>query len=253
MKTAVITAVQKRARRKAGNAGGARGGLVIGACSAWLILMLLTALLGPQLTPYDYSAIDLLDRLSPPGQNHHLLGTDHLGRDIFSRLIVSIRLTVLVAVLATIIGALLGTAAGVAAAHFRGRVDDLVMVFVDFQAAIPFMIIALAVLAFAGNKMPVFIAVLGIQGWEKYARIARGMTLSAQKQSYVAAVRSLGLPHFRVYWRHILPNISSALIVNLTLNFPETILWESALSFLGLGVQPPEPAWARCWATAATT
>ena len=207
---------------------------------AWLILMVLVACLAPLLTPYDYTGIDLGARLVAPGQAGHILGTDHLGRDVLSRLIMSVRLTMLVAALGTIIGAAAGSFLGMAAAHFRGWVDDLIMVFVDFQAAMPFMIIALAVLAFMGNNLVIFICVLGFQGWEKYARIARGMTLSAKAQSYTEALQSLGLPAFRIYWRHILPNISGALIVNLTLNFPETILWESALSFLGLGVQPPK-------------
>jgi len=206
---------------------------------AWLAMMIAAAILAPLLTPYDYTAINLGERLVGPGQAGHFLGTDHLGRDVFSRLIMSVRLTMLVATMGTVIGAVLGTMLGMAAAHFRGWFDDLIMVFVDFQASMPFMIIALAVLAFIGNNLVIFIILLGFQGWEKYARIARGMTLSANSQSYTEALSSLGLSSFRIYWRHILPNISSALIVNLTLNFPETILWESALSFLGLGVQPP--------------
>ena len=214
--------------------------LVIILSCGWLGLMVVIALLAPLLAPYDYTGISLGQRLLPPGQEGHLLGTDHLGRDVFSRLIMSVRLTMLVATLGTVVGAVLGTALGMAAAHFRGLADDLIMVFVDFQASMPFMIIALAVLAFIGNNLVIFIILLGFQGWEKYARIARGMTLSAKAQSYTEALNSLGLPAFRIYWRHILPNISSALIVNLTLNFPETILWESALSFLGLGIQPPK-------------
>lgn len=220
--------------------GGRNRQFVIYLSYGWLGLMIVTALLAPLLAPYDYTAIDLAHRLAEPGQAGHLLGTDHLGRDVFSRLIISVRLTMLVATLGTVIGAVLGTTLGMVAAHFRGVIDDLIMVLVDFQASMPFMIIALAVLAFVGNNLVIFIILLGFQGWEKYARIARGMTLSAKEQGYTEALRSLGLPTFRIYWRHILPNISSALIVNLTLNFPETILWESALSFLGLGVQPPK-------------
>lgn len=214
--------------------------IVIGLSCAWLMIMVLVALFAPLLAPHDYTAIDLGARLVGPGEAGRLLGTDHLGRDVFSRLLMSVRLTMLVAALGTIIGAVFGSSLGMIAAHFRGWVDDLIMVFVDFQAAMPFMIIALAVLAFMGNNLVIFICILGFQGWEKYARIARGMTLSAKAQSYTEALRSLGLPSPRIYLRHILPNISSALIVNLTLNFPETILWESALSFLGLGVQPPK-------------
>jgi peptide/nickel transport system permease protein len=205
----------------------------------WLTVMILTAIIAPILTPFDYTELDLTIRLLRPGDTGHLFGTDHLGRDVFSRLLISVRLSMLVATLGTVIGAVLGTVLGMLAAHFSGILDDLVMVLVDFQASIPFMIIALTILAFLGNNLTIFIIVLGFQGWEKYARIARGMTMSALGQGYAEAVRSLGVPSVRIYWRHILPNIASALIVNMTLNFPETILWESSLSFLGLGVQPP--------------
>ena len=209
----------------------------------WLVATVAVALLVQDVAPYDYTRMDLRARLAPPwllgGTIDHLLGTDELGRDVLSRLLYSIRMSLLVALLGTAIGATLGTALGFLAAHARGLVDDLVMVLVDFQASMPFMIIALSVLAFFSNSLTLFIALMGLFGWERYARLARGMTLSASEHGYAVAVKQLGASPWRIYLRHILPNIASALIVNITLNFPEHIILETGLSFLGLGVQPP--------------
>ena len=209
-----------------------------------LFTLILVAVLAPLLAPYDYTAIDLRARLQAPvwmegGSWNHLLGSDNLGRDVLSRLIYSIRLSLLVAFIGTIIGAVLGTALGFLAAHFRGWVDDIVMVAVDFQASLPFFIIALTLLAFFGNSMMLFIVLMGIYGWERYARITRGLTLSAITHGYAVSMRTLGATPGRVYLRHVLPNISSTLIVNMTLNFPATIIMETSLSFLGIGIQPP--------------
>lgn len=210
----------------------------------WILLMVLAALGADLFSPYDYQTIDLRARLAPPffmegGSFAHVLGTDDLGRDILSRLLHALRISLFVAVVGTFIGAVLGTSLGLLAARFRGWVDDVIVVAIDFQAALPFLVLALAVLAFLGGGLFLFIVVMGVYGWERYARIARGLTLSAQEQGYAVAVRLLGGSGPRIYLRHILPNIASALIVNMTLNFPETILLETSLSFLGLGVQPP--------------
>lgn len=209
-----------------------------------LIAIIAVAIFAPDIAPFEYSKMDLRSRLQPPfwmegGAFKHLLGTDDLGRDVMSRLIFSIRMSLLVAFIGTIIGAILGTAIGFLAAHFGGWVDDLVMVGIDFQAALPFMIIALAVVAFFGSSIYLFIALMGVYGWERYARITRGLALAARTHGYAVAVTTLGATPLRVYARHILPNIASALIVNMTLNFPGTVLMETSLSFLGLGVQPP--------------
>ena len=133
----------------------------------------------------------------------------------------------------------MGTSLGLLAAQFRGLVEQAVMALVDFSASLPFLILALAVLAFFGNSLVLFICLLGLHAWERYARIARGLAISANAQGYAAAVRQLGASAWRVQGRHVLPNIASTLIVSMTLAFPEIILLESGLSFLGLGVQPP--------------
>ena len=212
--------------------------------AGWVGAMLLVSASAHWIAPFDYAAMDLRNRLVPPvwmegGQWRHALGTDDLGRDVLSRVIYSIRTSLLVALLGTVIGAALGTAVGFLAARFRGWVDDLVMTAIDFQAALPFLILALAALAFLGNSFLLFVAIMGVYGWERYARIVRGLTLSAQAQGYAVALRTLGASVPRIYLAHILPNIASAIIVNMTLNFPETVLLETSLSFLGLGIQPP--------------
>ena len=213
------------------------------AAFTWLLLMLGTALFAEHIRPFSITALDLHNRLSPPvgfgGTWLHALGTDELGRDVLSRLIVSIRVSVLIAFGATAIGTVLGTSLGFLAAHFRGWVEQLVLMLIDFQAALPFLIMALAVLAFFGNALPLFICLMGLYGWERHARIARGLAIAASGQGYAASVRQLGAGPWRVYGLHVLPNVASTLIVSATLSFPEIILLESGLSFLGLGVQPP--------------
>jgi len=217
--------------------------LLIRLCAVWIGLVLGIALLADLLAPYSYSQLDLLARLTPPvfwgGTPAHWLGTDELGRDVLSRLIFSVRISLLVAFVSTLLSATVGVMMGFAAAHFRGWVEQIVLTLVDFQASMPFMIIALAVLAFFGNTLLLFIALLGFYGWERSARIARGLTIAANEHGYAAAVYDLGASPWRVYFLHILPNIASTLLVSVTLTFPEVILLESGLSFLGLGVQPP--------------
>ena len=206
----------------------------------WLAAMVFVAAFADLLRPYGITAMDLSSRLASPGDPLHWLGTDELGRDVLSRLIQSIRISLVVAFGATILSATVGTALGFAAAKFRGVVEHFVLALADFQAALPFLIMSLAVLAFFGSSMWLLICLMGFYGWERYARIARGLAISASAQGYSSAVVQLGAGPGRVYFRHILPNIASTLIVSMTLTFPEIILMESSLSFLGLGVQPPE-------------
>ncbi len=207
-------------------------------------LMLMITIFGHLLPLPDYQAMDLRDRLVEPvfmsGSWAHPLGTDELGRDVLSRLVASIQISLTIAFLATLVSAVIGVLLGFLAAFARGRIEQVILVVIDAQAAMPFMIIALAVLAFLGNSLTLFTILMGFYGWERIARIARGLAIAAQEQNYAAAVRDLGASPVRVYGLHILPNIASTLLVSMTLNFPEVILLESGLSFLGLGVQPPE-------------
>lgn len=222
----------------------ASNSLVVVIAAVWIFSMLLIGSLAPWLAPYDYQQINLEARLLPPawiegGDLNHFFGTDDLGRDILSRLFFSIRLSLLVAILGTVICAVLGTTIGFVSAHFRGFVDDFIMMLVDFQASLPFMILALAVIAFFDNSMILFIGIMGIYGWERYARFARGLAISAEEQGYAVAVRTFGASPVRIYLRHILPNVGNTLLVNMTMNFPKVIMMETSLSFLGLGIQPP--------------
>jgi peptide/nickel transport system permease protein len=209
----------------------------------WLLLMVFVALAADFLMPYGFSQIDLRARLQPPvffgGQWAHPLGTDELGRDVFSRVMSAIQISLLIAFASTLISTALGLFLGVLAAHFRGWVERIVLVLIDFQASMPFMIIALAILAFFGNSLPLFIVLMGFYGWERAARIARSMTIAANEQGYAAAVHDLGASAWRVYGKHVLPNIAGTIIVNITITFPGVVLLESGLSFLGLGIQPP--------------
>jgi len=202
-----------------------------------------TAILGNVFTPHLVTDQALLSRLKPPafmgGSAEFPLGTDRIGRDMVARLVAGLQMSLSVALAGTLIGAIFGTFVGFLAAHFRGLVEEILMMFVDFQASLPFILIALTLLAFFGNSMVLFVILMGMFGWETYARLARGVVLSARAQPYARAVEALGAGPGRLYLRHILPNVASALIVQVTLTFPQIILLETSLSFLGLGIQPP--------------
>jgi peptide/nickel transport system permease protein len=216
---------------------------LVSASIGFIFCVLIVFLFADFLAPQHYRIQDLDNRLAPPslmgGPAQYVLGTDSLGRDIVSRLVYATRFSIFVAILGTCIGAVLGTFLGFVAAHFRGWVEETLMMLVDAQASLPFMLIALAILAFFGNSFVLFVIIMGINGWENYARLTRGMVLSANTHGYAVAVRSLGAKPATVYYRHILPNILSVLIIQFSLNFPSTILLETSLSFLGLGIQPP--------------
>lgn len=217
--------------------------LMIRLAVGWLGLMIFVAIFADFIAPYSYKAQDLLARFKPPtalgGLSAYQLGTDHLGRDILSRTIFAIRTSIMIAIAGTAIGAVIGTLLGFLAARMRGGVDQIVMMFVDAQAAMPPIFLALGFLAFFGNNLFLFIIMVSLDGWERYTRLVRGLVVSEQTSDYVKAVEALGARTPRVLLRHILPNIAAALVVQASLNFPGTILLETSLSFLGLGVQPP--------------
>ncbi len=208
--------------------------------AAILTVLFLGGLLAPWIAPYGLEDMDLMARLVPPlTSSAHILGTDELGRDVLTRLLYSLRLSFVLAVCGTLIGAILGTALGFLAARFGGVVDDLVNVGVDFTASLPFIILALTILAFLGTDVSVIIVIMAVYGWDRYAKLSRNLARSAYTEGYAGALEGLGIPTRRILIRHILPNIASALVVNMTLNFPGMILLETSLSFLGVGVQPP--------------
>jgi peptide/nickel transport system permease protein len=217
--------------------------LIVKVATVFLISVVLLAASADLVAPRHYTTQDLAQRLRAPaflgGPAEFLLGSDELGRDVLSRLLYAMRFSLLVAIAGTVIGCVLGTFLGFVAAHFRGWIDEALMMLVDVQAALPFMLLALCVLAFFGNSFVLFVLLIGIHGWEQYARLVRGMVMGAQGHGYALAIRSLGARPARIYLRHVMPNIANAIIVSFTLNFPITILLEASLSFLGLGIQPP--------------
>ncbi len=216
---------------------------VVTVAMALLAIMLLVAVFADFLAPYHYAAQNLGARLKPPvfmdGTWANPLGTDNLGRDVLSRLIYGIRTSILIAVSGTLIGAIVGTGIGFLAAHFRGWTEEIILLFVDVQAAVPYIIVALAALAFFGNNLTLFVILIGLEGWERYARLTRGLVLAEKGKDYALAAVSFGSGTWHVYRRHILPNIMGALVVQATIYFPWMILIETSISFLGLGVQPP--------------
>lgn len=210
---------------------------------AWMLTCILAIIFYPLISSVDSASINLLARLQPPvglgGTWAHPLGTDDLGRDVLARLVASIRTSLLIALGAVVISATVGTTIGVLAAHMGGWVDEVIVAAVDAQVSVPFIIIALTLTAIFGNSLVLFIVVLGLFGWERYTRLARAMTLAARGRGYVLAMSTMGFPWPRIYLRHVVPNIASTLLVTMTISFPEVILLETSLSFLGLGIQPP--------------
>lgn len=218
-----------------------KGSDILVYCSAGLLfLFFICGVLAPWIAPYDLEQMDLASRLTMPFTSFaHILGTDELGRDVFSRLVYSLRLSFLLAIAGTILGAIIGTTLGFLAARFGGIVDDTLNAAVDFTASLPFIILALTILAFLGTNVTVIVVIMAVYGWDRYARLTRNLARSAYTEGYANALEGLGIPTWRIAIWHILPNIASALVVNMTLNFPGMILLETSLSFLGVGVQPP--------------
>lgn len=209
-----------------------------------LVVTVFCAIFAPVVAPHDPLKQSLLDRLQAPTWTGDLtFGTDKLGRDVLSRVIYGARISLGIAIIGMIIGCVLGTTLGVISGYRGGLVDNIIMFFVDVQQAVPFIVLSLAILAIFGTSLKVLIAVVGLNGWETFARFARGMTLSARQSQYVLASQSIGASQTRLILRHVLPNVAAPLIVLATLNITGIILLESSLSFLGIGVQPPNPSW----------
>jgi len=207
-----------------------------------------SAILAPAVAPYDPIVQEIALRLKPPGWTvpggrTYLLGTDHLGRDILSRLIFGARVSLIIGLSAVALAGTLGTLIGLVAGYRGGRVDDFCMRLTDTMLAMPFILLALAVIAVLGPSLRNIIFVLGITSWVSYARVVRGEVLTLRTREFVSAARALGSSGGRIVFRHLLPNVLTPVIVIATLEVARMIILESALSFLGLGVQPPTPTW----------
>ncbi|HSE95061.1 MAG TPA: ABC transporter permease [Methylomirabilota bacterium] len=206
------------------------------------------AVLAPAVAPFDPRAQNISQRLRPPAAADadgqiHWLGTDHLGRDILARILYGSRIALLVGLAAVAIAGSLGLVVGLLSGYHGGRVDDVLMRLADIQLAFPFILLAIAVIGVLGPSLRNIIVVIGVSGWVVYARIVRGEVLTLREREFVQAAVALGSPARRIILRHIVPNVLTPWLVIATLDMARVIVIESALSFLGLGVQPPTPTW----------
>ncbi|MGX1789673.1 ABC transporter permease [Bosea sp. NPDC055332] len=222
--------------------GGAN--LLVTAAALLGLVLLALAILAPLVSPFEPDQQRLLARLKPPirfatANPLHWLGTDQLGRDLLSRCLHGLRLTLALALFGTLLGLALGAALGLAAGLLRGWADALIMGLVDIMMSLPFTLVALFVVALAGTDVAVLICVLGIAYWAHFARLIRAQVLSLREMPFVEAARAAGAGPWRIATVHMIPNLISPVVVMASLNFSNLILLESALSFLGLGVQPP--------------
>ena len=213
-----------------------------------VVTVMLIALSAPLIAPHDPYHQDLMNRLVPPvwdarGSWEHIFGTDHLGRDYLSRLIYGARISLLIGIGAALISGVIGTFLGVAAGYFGGRVDMVVTFLITVRLSMPVVLVALAVVAIVGGSLQVVITVLGLLLWDRFAVVMRSSTLQIRSMDYVAAAEAVGCSTTRVLMTEIMPNVVNNLIVIATLEIAHAIILEAALSFLGLGVQPPLPSW----------
>ncbi|WP_350313702.1 ABC transporter permease [Dickeya fangzhongdai] len=217
---------------------------LLAVCVLVIVFTVGVAVFADALAPYGFAQIDLRARKMPPlhvvAGSTHWLGTDEMGRDILSRIFFALRMSMLISLGASIISMIIGTALGLIASFRRGFADAIIRVAVDFQASMPFIIIALTVLAFLGNSLTLFICLLGLFGWERFARLTRTMAGLELAKPYIAALHRNGAGSFRIAMVHVLPNILAVVLVTFTVVMPEILILESSLSFLGLGVQPPQ-------------
>lgn len=220
-----------------------RNPVVVG-CLLVLLTLVLGALFGSQLTPYGAKQTDIPNALKPPSPAHWF-GTDELGRDVLTRVIVSCGATLKVSVLSVAISVLIGVPLGLFAGYLRGAVDSTIMRLVDVMFAFPVMLLAIAIVAVLGPGLNTAIIAIGVVYTPIFARVTRGSVLQIREEPFIRAQQALGAGSLRILWRHVLPNVSAPIIVQTSLSFAFAILSEAALSFLGLGVQPPAPSWGR--------
>jgi peptide/nickel transport system permease protein len=210
-------------------------------------LVIIAGVLAPAIAPRDPITQDLLNRLKPPswlsqGQSPFLLGSDGLGRDIFSRILFGIRVSLIVASSAILVSGVCGTLLGLIAGYYEGIIGAIIMRLVDMQLAFPPILLAVTVVGIFGTSYFNLILVLVVSGWVTYTRIVYGRVRAVKQMQYVLAARAVGSPNPRIISRHILPNTIGVIIVIATLQVGQMILFEAALSFLGMGVPPPEPS-----------
>jgi peptide/nickel transport system permease protein len=240
--TAVVTASAAAGRRAR------RVRRLTAAGIAFVLALGGVAAAAPWLAPQDPTRQSLRARLVAPTMEAadgraHVLGTDHLGRDILSRMIFGSRVSLLVGFAAVLVGGLVGSTLGLLAGFRGGWTDTVIMTVADAQLAFPFILLAIGIIAVLGPSFGTLIVVIGLSGWVSYARILRSQVLGLRSREFVEAVHALGGSVLRIMWKHVLPNVLSSLVVIATLELARAIVLEATLSFLGLGIQPPTPSW----------
>ena len=213
-----------------------------------LLAVVLMAVFAPGLSPHDPARQNLVHRLRPPawmegGLPQYPLGTDHLGRDIWSRIVHGARVSLQIGGLAVLLGGAVGVTLGLLAGFFRGAVDTVLGRLADIQQTLPFIVLILAFVAALGPSRTNLVLVLGLGSWVNYFRIVRGEVMAIREQTYIEAARAVGCSWTRILLRYILPNVAPSIVIAVTLFVPQIILFEASLNFLGLGVPPPAPTW----------
>ncbi|OJF16732.1 MAG: peptide ABC transporter permease, partial [Bacillaceae bacterium G1] len=217
------------------------GGIIV-------VLYFLVAIFAPVLTPHSPTSGNLAERLQPPawlegGSWEHPLGTDEQGMDLLARILYGARISIVVGLLATGFSVVIGTVLGMICGYFRGWLDNVISRFVDLLLAFPFLIFAIGMMAFLGPGFFNLIFALTFKGWVEFFRVVRGQVMEEKTKEYVEAARALGRPHVLIMFSEILPNIVQSVMVLGTLRLGYMIVMEASLSFLGPGIQPPDPAW----------
>ena len=243
-----VDAVAVDAPATRGGAGARRTRRLVIAGGCFVLALVLMALAAPWLAPQDPLRQTLRGRLGAPTLHAadgkaHVLGTDHLGRDVLSRVIWGARVSLTVGFAAVLVGGLLGAGLGILAGYRGGFTDSIIMTVADAQLAFPFILLAIGIIAVLGPSFPTLIVVIGLSGWVGYARVLRSQVLVLRSREFVDAIHALGGSAARVILRHIVPNVLSSLVVVATLELARAIVLEATLSFLGLGIQPPTPSW----------
>ncbi len=213
-----------------------------------LALVVAAAIFGPWIVPFNPEESDLVNQFIPPfgmegGSGAHLLGTDHLGRDFLSRLIVGARISLMVGAMAVFFSGFIGTVVAITAGYLGGIVDAILMRMTDAMLSMPYLLIGVALAGILGPGLLNLVIVLGVLGWASYARVIRSEVLKLKTLDFVVVARITGCGLGRILWRHIFPNIVNTLIVLATLHFGTAIILAASLSFLGMGVSPPTPEW----------
>ena len=207
-----------------------------------ILIFILMAIFAPVIAPYGETEQDLINRLQDPSLTH-LLGTDELGRDLFSRMLYGSRLSIAIGILPSLISLVIGVIAGLVAGYFGGWIDYVIMRIADVMLSVPSLLLAMVVMYTLGTSTINLFVALTMTGWSSVARVVRSHTLSIKESEYVEAARSIGVSKWKIMFRHIFPNCIPSLIVLFTLNVPSAILSESSLSFLGIGIKVPFASW----------